>query len=282
MNKKLLKAELTLAGLFLVALFSVVAFFSLNDTKAWFSSNREVEATGMNVKTESIEEISVNFEMFDFVALEGDKLLFNSTPTTNAKMPDYDLNVPTNIYKLLHITIETEIDNPPNVMLTAKTSTNYFMDRSHKLIAGASGTGGLDENKNSYNNSIISIIDFISLDNTPTSTTYTNEASVTTNCLELKLSGTTSTFVKGDVKNGFSVKGGSIEIVSSDLLTVDPETNKKTVELYVVVLYNRERLSYVFSENIGNPALVDTSTGLTNYGNINFVNDFEFVVTTIN
>ncbi len=49
--------------------------------------------------------------MFDFVALEDDKLLFNSTPTTNAKMPDYDLNVPT-------------------VMITAKTSIDYFMDRT--------------------------------------------------------------------------------------------------------------------------------------------------------
>ncbi len=241
----------------LILLFLVsFTYLSINDSLAWFSSNKNVSADGMGINVKTPEEIEATVELFPVSSKTNDTLYFDTTTQSDGVMPQYDILDETNRHVLLRISFAQE-EVPLSVVLTANTDTDYFMDgETHPLLAASLGSSGeYQDNNTVYDNCMSSIICF---------------ANVEADSVILNDGKYSFTLPTEDSLKAFANEGndGNISITQSVELV-----NGSISEIFILISYNEENISRIYSENIGNEAF--SNEGVLENGII-YKPDFSF------
>lgn len=133
-NSKKYSAELRLISTGTLLIIVFLAFFNINGTLGWFSSNNEVSSTGMNVSVKNLSDFTVSLSSYAVPHIEG--LNYEVSTETSNILPTLDpsgiVYNPNEKALVVMITIESSTDTRVNLILSSRTSgvsyemNNYF------------------------------------------------------------------------------------------------------------------------------------------------------------
>ena len=83
-------AKLTCAVTAFALMISFVAYLSLDDSLAWFSQNKEVDAQGMSVSVKGID-YTVTLESYGVTDISGSDYLYDTNKGQSYKLPTHDV-----------------------------------------------------------------------------------------------------------------------------------------------------------------------------------------------
>ncbi len=215
------------------------------------SNNKEVTASGMTVASQLPEEIKLTVTAHAInpekttdgtLGFSGENIISEG----KIAMPAYSLLDLKDRHILIKIVVPNDYDG--TVTITADTFTDYFMDSSHKLLGGT-GYGSAQTPAVSYDNCVTSVIGIAAVN-----------ASESGGNISVDIDPTPA-------YNHFAnLNDGTYALSRPNITLVDASSDKT---IYLLVSYSEERLSYIFSQNIGNESAE---------GPVNFPSDFSFTV----
>lgn len=241
----------SLVSVFLVLLFVVGVYaFADRASMAWFGSNLQVRGEGMQVKIRAKEPIQTNVTLYQIESKVDGTLYFDATTAqqnpTVISMPKYDILDDVSRYLLLRLDIEVE---PRPFVLTADTNTTYFLDGDHPLLGTVNGRG------ETYDNCITSILSIAQVVNVDQTTDPTKCAVTLPETLQ-----SFATEVDGEmtINNSLEIANGTFN------------------SIFVLIAYNEDNVTRIYSENIGNDAFTEDHVVLNG---ITYFMDFVFNLT---
>ncbi len=229
--KKIIRMVLSLVSIASICVFAIVTYGSMS--LGWFSFNTNSYANNMSVGVQTPEKTEVEVAFYDVNSASGNSITFDLSQETDAELPLYDILDAKTHYVLMEMTAKE------NCTLTISTNTTYRLD-STRLLLGGDGVG------DTYSNWVSSIIFF-------------EEVTLTDGSCTLSAG---NTFVD---KSTYGFKN------TDDTPCTFTYTLTAATPAYIVIGYDEELMSKLYSENIGNPNI--------NNDDIKYVNDCNFAVT---
>ena len=211
---------------FFMCLLSFIIFIVSAFSFGWFSQNQVVSVKSMQVDLKKPDEINASITVHACIGEENNGVYyFNKEVAATKELKKYMMLTKNNRQLLLRIHFEEPVA-VWGISLKAATDTTYFMgDGQHPLLASVDGKGA------EYDNVLSSIIAFYIVGTEET--TYDLNAAY-----KVSSFGTPYSFIN---KNDYSM---------TNVITL---IDKQTVsDIYIVLDYDPDLVSKVFSENLGN------------------------------
>lgn len=273
--KKCAKEKLKIVNSAVTLLLSFFALFSV--TLAWFSLNDSASGGGMDV-TVDVNENVYGAEFF-YVKKGGDGKTFvpfadGETP----RMPEYNLLEENNYQIMVKVNLANDIDI---VKITAKTQTEYYLgDGNHPMLKPSTADANVpDKTGADYTNALTSVCSFKALKkaelskNADGSYSYTGES----------LDGTDRFIINATDKTAIPETEIFVrEASDSDVVSTaqDVYNGAPCKSVYILITYDEELITEVFSLNIGNDNVYNYDAQGNLIG-IPFECDFEFLFTPV-
>ncbi len=258
-RRKIYNSAFTLCSITVMIIIGIVAYGGLS--LGWFSQNRVVNAHGMEIALYHEDPTKATVTFYDATAVDDGVITFDmSHPKTTAALPEYDLLQDKTHYLLMQVHLD--VTEPEPFTVTVSTNTTYRLDKNRPLILDKSGTGG---------NYTYTYTD----DNGETQTVtmpYSNWLSSILFFEQVTVSDTGVVTLKADESDRYSF----VDKSTSDYPFLNTATTPYTIpftatadekDLYLVIGYDNDLVSKLFSENIG------ISQAIT------YVNDCKFSIT---
>lgn len=233
------------------AVFLLITAIALSASGfAWFSMNRRTDAGGSQIVLTQPENLQATVTVHRPLGVENGVAYFDVNAADDHALAQYSILSNDNCRLLLRISFA---EAQSGISLSALTDTDYFMDgATHPLLASADGRG------DAYNNCLSSIVTFEVV--SASDETYNGAAAYAV-----------SAFGGGE---SFAQEGDTVTIRGEIPLV----TEANVTDIYVLLDYNNDLITRIFSENIGNTALESDAEGnLIN--SVHYVMDFTFSLT---
>ncbi len=275
MKNKLLRAKIGMFVAIFALFVSVFAYFSLDGSVAWFSSNKEANANGMQVTIQDLEPDEVQITVHQVIGTTDTEIYFNATEDpNNKKIPEYTLMGGAE-HKVM-IRIHCTKGKHSGLNLTATTETNYFMGQENSKqtnhwLLGGDGIGANQTDPKDYDNALSSIISITVID------TEANDNSIVN--WSAAYEGTNSYSIPKELQSGqyetfrfaqIDEANPKAPVTINQSLALLTEASRE--DICLIVEYDPALIARVFSENIGNPVL----EGADMEDRIIYLMDFKF------
>ena len=133
--KERFSAEIRLISTALILIFAFLAFFNINGTLGWFSSNDEVSASGMNVSIRDIKDFTVELKSYSVDSVSGAD--YSVSDNESYVLPTLDPSgIVYNQYeRALVVMITITALNDANASLSLKTIHNELSYEQENFIS---------------------------------------------------------------------------------------------------------------------------------------------------
>lgn len=233
------------------AIFLLITAIALGASGvAWFSMNRRTSAGGAQILLTQPDNLQATVTVHHPLGVQDGVTYFDMTASDDHAMAQYSILSNDNRQLLIRISFEAA---QTGISLSALTDTDYFMDgETHPLLASADGRG------DTYNNCLSSIVTVALV-------------SVTESIYKDAAAYAVASF---GTPESFAVDGETVTMRGEIPLLTEADVT----EIYILLDYDNDLITRIFSENIGNTALEGGAEG-NMIDSVYYVMDFTFSLT---